>query len=96
MRTLLTLVLCASLSGCCTPTPTPNVVRIPDLPANLQLRAAPLPKLIDPTMAAQTNDSVNTDMKYNAVATQLNQVLTIYDCIKVAVNEQKNMKECLK
>lgn len=96
MRTLLILVLCASLAGCGHTSPPPNVVRIPDLPANLQLRAAPLPKLIDPTMAAQTNDSVNTDMKYNAVATQLNQVLTIYDCIKVAVNDQKNIKECLK
>lgn len=96
MRTLLTLVLCVSLSGCCTPTPPPNSVRIPDLPPQLQIRAQPLPKLIDPTMAAQTNDSVNTDMKYNAVATQLNQVLTIYDCIKVAVNDKKDIKDCLK
>jgi hypothetical protein len=89
MRLLIAAVFL--LTGCATTQPS-EVVKLPDLPAHLQVRATPLPKLIDPSMASQINDSVATDMKYNAVANQLNQVLAIYDCIKIA--DQK--KDCLK
>jgi hypothetical protein len=91
------LILLFALSAC---THKPDIglvtaVQIPDLPPNMAQKAGPLPELKDPSMAALVEDATNADMRYNSVSHQLNSVIDIYNCVKVSINEKKDIKTCL-
>ena len=91
------LILLFALSAC---THKPDIglvtaVQIPDLPSNLAQKAGPLPPLTDPNMGPLVVDATNTDMQYNSVSHQLNSVIDIYNCVKISLNEKKDIKTCL-
>ena len=90
------LPLCLLLAACQTTTGLAPNARIPDLPANLEKKAGPLPQLTDPSMGALVRDGAATDMQYNSVATQTNNLIDLYNCVKTSMNDKKDPKECLK
>ena len=91
------IILLFTLSACAhTPdTGLATHVQIPDLPSNLAQKAGPLPPLKDPSMGAQVEDATNTDMQYNAKAHQVNNLIDLYNCVKTAINDNKDIKACL-
>jgi hypothetical protein len=83
------------LAGCkTTDTGLATPVQIPPLPANLAQKAGPLPANDDITMGGQVKDNTNNIIEYNSVSTQLNKVIELYDCVREAVNNKKEIK-CL-
>lgn len=67
-------------------------VQIPPLPGNLAQKAEPLPPITDPTMGGLVQANVDTSRKYNAVSFQLNKVIDLYECVKEAINNKKELK----
>lgn len=67
-------------------------VQIPPLPGNLAQKAEPLPPITDPSMGGLVQANVDTSKKYNAVSFQLNKVITLYECVRDAVNNKKELK----
>ena len=86
----LLLVACKTTTGLA---PDP---RIPDLPSNLEKKAEQLPPITDPSMGGIVRDGTSTDMLYNSVSTQLNNLIDLYNCVKISMNDKKDPKECLK
>lgn len=97
MKKFLILVAAIALSACKTVPDTglAKPVQIPELPANLAVKAKSLPPITDNTMGGLVIEGANTDMKYNEVAHQLNNVIDLYNCIRVSINEKKEIKTCL-
>jgi hypothetical protein len=98
MKYLLLSIASLALVGCTTtkePTGLAAPVRIPELPSNLAVKAKPLPPITDNTMGGLVIDGTNTDMKYNETAHQLNNLIDLYECIKVSINEKKDINKCL-
>lgn len=73
-----------------------KAAEMPALPENLARRALPLPPLTDPTLAGQQRSAIETDRAYNGVATQLNSVLTAWECVRKSLNDNVDPKECFK
>ena len=71
-------------------------VEIPDLPVNLGKRAEKLPPIKDTSMGTAHIQGAEDDMQYNAVSTQLNSLIDLYNCVKFSVNDKKDIKRCLK
>lgn len=93
MKRILPLLLLAG----CTHTPDTGLAvapQIPELPANLAERAKPLPKLVDPTMGALVLDGTAADQQYNAVGHRNNKLIDLYNCVRDAINNKKEIK-CL-
>lgn len=67
-------------------------VQIPPLPGNLAQKPEPLPPITDPTMGGLVQANVDTSKKYNAVSFQLNKVIALYECVRDAVNNKKELK----
>ena len=67
-------------------------VQIPPIPANLAQKADPLPSITDPTMGGLVQANIESSKKYNAVSFQLNKLIDLYDCVKEAVNNKKELK----
>lgn len=67
-------------------------VQIPPIPANLAQKADPLPPITDPTMGGLVQANIESSKKYNAVSFQLNKLIDLYDCVKEAVNNKKELK----
>lgn len=67
-------------------------VQIPPIPANLAQKAEPLPPITDPTMGGLVKANIESSKKYNAVSFQLNKLIDLYDCVKDAVNNKKELK----
>lgn len=100
MKKLLVLPLILFLTACAT---TDNgagslakPVQVPELPANLSKKADRLPPITDNTMGGLTIDGAETDIKYNTVAHQLNNLIDVYECVRVSMNEKRNPEECFK
>lgn len=84
------------LSACATkPTGLATPVKVPDLPPSLSVRPKPLPMLTDPSFGAIIQDSNNTDIAYNEVTWQLNNILDFYGCVQKVLNENGDPKVCL-
>lgn len=97
MRKQIVLILALTLSACTTK-PGPGLakpIQVPELPSNLAVKAKALPPITDNTMGGLVIDGANTDMKYNEVAHQLNNVIDLYNCVKISINEKKDIKTCL-
>jgi hypothetical protein len=82
------------LVGCkTTDTDLATPIQIPPIPENLAQRAGPLPANEDTTMGGQVLDNTRNIREYNSVASQLNNVLDLYNCVREAVNQKKEI-EC--
>lgn len=67
-------------------------VQVPALPMNLSQKAEPLPPITDPTMGGLVQANVDTSRQYNAVSFQLNKLIDLYECVRDAVNNKKELK----
>lgn len=90
------LVLALLLAACNTTKDTGLVagVQIPPIPENLAQKAGPLSTNEDTTMGGQVRDNTNNIREYNAKAFQVNDLIDLYNCVKEAVNNKKEIK-CL-
>lgn len=95
MRKVLPIVLFLSACTHTQDTGLAKSVQIPDLPPNLAQKAEPLPPLTDPTMGGLVKSAIDTDMKYNSKAYQLNSLIDLYNCVKTSINDKKDIKSCL-
>jgi hypothetical protein len=101
-KILLAMAMLAALGGCKT---TPDLelgeakaVQVPPLPEALSKRAERLPDITDPSMGGIQVDGVEADKRYNEVAHQNNALITIYNCVRDAVNARDASKaaQCMK
>lgn len=91
------IIISALLTTACFGTgPGVKPVQLPPLPENLSKKAEPLPPITDPTMGGLVRDGVKTDRMYNDVATRLNAVIDVYQCVRKAVNDKKDPESCFK
>lgn len=92
----LILVAALLLSACKTTTDTglTTGVQIPPIPENLAQRAEALPPSTDVTMGGQVQDNTRNIREYNAKAFQVNDLIDLYNCVREAVNNKKEIK-CL-
>lgn len=88
------LVLALLLSACKTTPDTglTTTVQIPPIPENLAQRAKSLPANTDTTMGGQVLDNTRTIREYNAVGFQVNDLIDLYNCVREAVNNKKEIK----
>lgn len=70
--------------------------RMPDLPASLKTRRGQLPPLTDTSPRGQQLDAINTDIAYNAAAFQVNSLISLWECVMVRINDNKDSSECIK
>jgi hypothetical protein len=88
------LVLALLLSACkTTDTGLAPGVQIPPIPENLAQRAGPLPTSTDTTMGGQVLDNTRNIRAYNEKAFQVNDLIDLYNCVREAVNNKKEI-EC--
>ena len=69
---------------------------MPALPNAMSQKAKRLPPITDPTMGGQVISGVETDRAYNRVAEQLNAIIDAWECVRIGMNEKKEIKSCLK
>ena len=67
-------------------------VQIPPIPANLALKAEALPPNTDVTMGGQVQDNTRNIRAYNSVATQVNNLIDLYNCVRESINNKKEIK----
>ena len=70
--------------------------QMPALPANLAKKAGPLPPLTDGHQATILKDLGTTSSMYNDVASQLNNVLTAWGCVRDSLNNNSDAAKCFK
>lgn len=100
---LIAVLLLGFAAGCAgNERPDPEIgvapaVQVPPLPDKLNRRAVRLPDITDGTPGGLTRDGVSTDKKYNDLAYRHNAVLTVYECVRLAVNarDASALKKCL-
>lgn len=92
-KTLLVLALLL-LSGCATAPDTglATGVQIPPLPEKLAQKAGPLTLNQDTTMGGQVLDNTQNIRQYNDKAFQVNDLIDLYNCVRDAVNNKKEIK----
>lgn len=92
----LVLISLFLVSACSTPRDTglAPAVQIPPLPENLAQKAGPLPPNSDETMGGQVLDNTRNIREYNEKAFQVNDLIDLYNCVREAVNNKKEI-ECL-
>lgn len=96
MRKAITLVLILSLlASCGKETGLAPAVQIPPLPNNLAVKSYALAPNSDVSMGAQVTDNTTNIRAYNQVATDKNRLIDVYNCVRDAVNNKKELKECL-
>lgn len=88
------IVLALLLSACKTTTDTglTTSVQIPPIPENLAQRAGPLTPNTDTTMGGQVSDNTTSIRHYNDKAFQVNDLIDLYNCVREAVNNKKEIK----
>lgn len=81
------------LSACCKDnTGLASTPKMPPLPTELAAKPKTLPKLEDPSMGALVTANADTSSKYNAVSFQLVKLIDLYNCVRTAINENKEVK----
>ena len=88
------LVLALFISACKT-TPDTGLapqVQIPPIPENLAQRADQLPPSSDITMGGQVLDNTQNIRAYNEKAFQVNDLIDLYNCVREAINNNKEVK----
>ena len=87
------IVLALLLSACkTTDTGLTTSVQIPPIPEKLAQRAGPLTENTDTTMGGQVMDNTRSIRQYNDKAFQVNDLIDLYNCVREAVNNKKEIK----
>ena len=88
------LILVLLLAACSTKPETGLVkgVQIPPIPENLAQKAEALPANSDTSMGGQVLDNTRNIREYNAKAFQVNDLIDLYNCVRDAVNNKKEIK----
>jgi hypothetical protein len=96
MKKVIAIISCLALVACTTRPDTGLAppVQIPPLPEKLAQRAGPLPSSEDTTMGGQVLDNTRNIRAYNAAAYQVNDLIDLYNCVREAINNKKEIK-CL-
>ena len=81
------------MSACKTPdTGLALQVQVTPIPENLAQRAGPLPPNSDITMGGQVLDNTQNIRTYNEKAFQVNDLIDLYNCVREAINNKKEVK----
>lgn len=94
MKKVIAIISCLALVACTTRPDTglaPSV-QVPPIPERLAQRAGPLPENTDVTMGGQVLDNTRNIRAYNAAAFQVNDLIDLYNCVREAVNNKKEIK----
>lgn len=96
----LALLMLPLLVGCSDPSGVKELgearpVAVPALPDDLAEPAKKLPPITSPRMSDQLEDAIETDRAYNALAHRYNALLSVYGCVREALNDQKDAADCL-
>lgn len=67
-------------------------VQVPEMPVELSTKATRLPDITDPSFSNIILDGADTDIQYNSVSHQLNNLIDFYNCVRIAVNEKKELQ----
>jgi hypothetical protein len=88
------LIAALLLSACKTTEDTGLTVgvQVPPIPEKLAQRAGPLPANENTTMGGQVQDNTRNISAYNGVAFQVNDLIDLYNCVREAVNNKKEIK----
>jgi hypothetical protein len=88
------LIVALLLSACKTTEDTGLTVsvQVPPIPEKLAQRAGPLPANENITMGGQVQDNTRNISAYNGVAFQVNDLIDLYNCVREAVNNKKEIK----
>lgn len=89
------LIVVALLLSACKTAPDTGLtvgVQVPPLPEKLAQRAGPLPENTDITMGGQVQDNTRNIRAYNAAAFQVNDLIDLYNCVREAINNKKEIK----
>lgn len=93
MRKALIVLCLISLTACkTTDTGLAVGIQLPPLPAALAEKAKQLPASEDVTMGGQVQDNTSNIRSYNSVAFQTNYLIDLYNCVREAVNNKKEIK----
>lgn len=89
-----TIVLALLLSACKTAPDTglAKGVQVPPIPEKLAQKAGPLLPNEDITMGGQVTDNTQNIREYNAKAFQVNDLIGLYNCVRDAINNKKEVK----
>ena len=102
MKRIVAITLTSLFLTACATTQPPQTglakpVQIPELPEAMSIKAERLPDITDMTLGGLIRDGVQTDKQYNSVASQLNRLIDLYNCVRISVNTGKDPKDvCLK
>lgn len=95
IRLIIAATVALTLSACgTTKTVVPTPVEMPALPAPLNQRAEPLPPLVATDLHGMIRESIATDRAYNEVRDRLNAVITAYECVRTAMLDGNDGREC--
>lgn len=90
------LIALLTLSGCATvPTGLAKPPQAPELPPSLAEHATRLPPLTDQSLKGLTAQAVEDDQRYNDLAVRHNALITLYECVREALNGGKGAAGCL-
>ncbi len=93
MKKALIVLSLLSLAACSKPDTGLVVgIQVPALPENLAQKAKQLPASEDVTMGGQVQDNTSNIRSYNSVAFQTNYLIDLYNCVREAVNNKKEIK----
>lgn len=67
-------------------------VQLPPLPSSLASKSENLPPNTNTSMGAQVLDNTSNIRAYNRVATDKNALIDLYNCVRDAVNNKKEIK----
>lgn len=91
------IIIAALLLSACKTAPDTGLttgVQVPPIPEKLAQRAGPLSENSDTTMGGQVLDNTRNIRAYNARGFQVNDLIDLYNCVREAVNNKKEIK-CL-
>lgn len=93
MKKALIVLSLLSLTACSTKDTGLVVgIQVPPLPASISEKAKQLPASEDVTMGGQVQDNTSNIRSYNSVAFQTNYLIDLYNCVREAVNNKKEIK----
>jgi len=93
MRNALIVLSLFTLAACHKPDTGLAVgIQVPPLPEPLAKKAKALPDSQDTTMGGQVKDNTSNIRSYNSVAFQTNYLIDLYNCVREAVNNKKEIK----
>jgi hypothetical protein len=69
---------------------------LPALPSSLDRDPEPLGQLSDGDMGALVLDNANISLKYGVLGVRYNTLRQFYSCVREAVNNQAEAKDCMR